>query len=104
MPPSPRPVQAPRASHTLWRGFGPIAGNIAAISDLYFGVERVLVDGDQVADRLVFDCMPQSEWLGLRPNGRSISFSERVFYKSCDGKKYEVRTLLDRSAIKAQLA
>lgn len=81
-----------------------IAGNIAAIPDLYFNIHLLIADGDQIACRLRFDCTPQSEFLGLQPNGKFISFSEHVFYRFRDGKIYEVWSLLDRSAIEKQLA
>ena len=81
-----------------------IAGNIAAIPDLYFDVHLLVVNGSQIACRLNFECTPQSEFLGLRPNGKLISFSEHVFYKFRDGKIYEVWSLLDRPAIEEQLA
>ena len=44
------------------------------------------------------------EWLGLRPNGGSISFSEHVFYKFRGGKIYEVWSLLDVPSIVEQLS
>jgi predicted ester cyclase len=81
-----------------------IAGDLAAIPDLYFDVQLIVVCGDQIACRLFYDCTPQSEWLGLRPNGESISFAEHVFYKFRDGKIYEVWSLLDVASIAEQLA
>jgi predicted ester cyclase len=81
-----------------------IAGNIAAIPDLYFDVHLLVVNGSQIACRLNFECTPQSEFLGLRPNGKLISFSEHVFYRLRDGKICEVWSLLDRPAIEEQLA
>ena len=81
-----------------------IAGNIAAIPDLYFDVALLVVEGDQIACRLNFDCTPRSKFLGLQPNGKSISFSEHVFYNLRDGKIDEVRSLLDRPAIESQMA
>lgn len=81
-----------------------IAADIAAIPNLHFDVRLLLVDGDQIACRIHFECTPQSEFLGLKPNGRSISFTEHVFYRLHDGKIAEVWSLLDRPAIKQQLA
>ena len=81
-----------------------IAGSVAAIPDLYFDVQLLVVGGDQVGCRLFFNCTPQSEWLGLRPNGGSISFSEHVFYKFRGGKIYEVWSLLDVPSIVEQLS
>jgi predicted ester cyclase len=81
-----------------------IAGDIAAIPDLYFDIHLLVIDGDQIACRLNFQCTPQSEFLGLQPNGKSISFSEHVFYRLRGGKIYEVWSLIDRPAIEEQLA
>src|SRR5687768_17330272 len=54
--------------------------DIAAIPDLVFGVDLLVVGGEQVACRLRFHCTPEREWRGLRPNGKSITFAEHVFY------------------------
>ena len=81
-----------------------IAGDIAAIPDLYFDVHLLVINGDQIACRLNFHCTPQSEFLGLQASGKSISFSEHVFYRLRDAKIYEVWSLLDRTAIQEQLA
>ena len=81
-----------------------IAGDVAAIPDLYFDVRLIVVGDDQIACRLFYNCTPQSEWLGLQPNGKSISFAEHVFYKFRDGKIYEVWSLLDVPSIAEQLA
>jgi predicted ester cyclase len=81
-----------------------IIGNVEAIPDLYFNVHLLVVDGDQIACRLNFECTPQGEFLGLQPNGKSISFSEHVFYRLREGKIYEVWSLLDPPAIEEQLA
>ncbi len=63
-----------------------IAGNIAAIPDLFFDVHLLFVDGNRIACRLNFNCTPWGEILGLPPNGKSISFSEHAFYELRDGK------------------
>ena len=81
-----------------------IAGDVAAIPDLYFDVHLIVVGDDQIACRLFYNCTPQSEWLGLQPNGKSISFAEHVFYKFRDGKIYEVWSLLDVPSTAEQLA
>lgn len=81
-----------------------IARNIAAVPDLYFGILVLVSSGDHIACRLKFDCTPQSEFLGQQPNGRSISFSEHVFYRFHDNKICEVWSLLDWPAIMGQMA
>jgi predicted ester cyclase len=81
-----------------------IAGDIAAIPDLYFDVHLLVVNGDQIACRLNFHCTPERKFLGLQPNGKSISFSEHVLCRLREGKIYEVWSLLDRAAVAEQLA
>ncbi len=81
-----------------------IAGDIAAIPDLYFDIRLIVVNGDHIACRLMFECTPRGEFLGLRPSGKPVSFAEHVFYRFRDGKIGEVWSLIDRAAIEAQLA
>jgi predicted ester cyclase len=80
-----------------------IAADITAIPDLVFDAQIVVVDGDQVACRLVFDCTPQHEFLGFSPNGTRVRFAEHVFYQFRDGRVAAVSSLIDRAAIAAQL-
>ena len=79
-----------------------IARNAAAILDLRFHIDFLVADGFRLACRLVFNCTPESEFLGLQPNGRTILFAEHAFYKFRDGKIEEVWSLLDRAAVEAQ--
>ena len=82
-----------------------IAGDIAAIPDLFFHVDLLVVAGDLIACRLHFHCTPRGEFLGLRPTGgKTISFAEHVFYRLREGKIGEVWSLIDRPAVEAQLA
>ena len=81
-----------------------IARDVAAIPDLRFDIQGLVVDRDQVACRLRFDCTPRGEFLGLRPDGRRVVFAEHVFYRFRDGKIGEVWSLIDRHAIEEQLA
>ena len=78
--------------------------DIAAIPDLFFGVDLLIAGRDQVACRIGFHCTPEREWRGLRPNGKPIAFAEHVFYAFRDGRIAEVWSLLDHAAIEQQLA
>jgi predicted ester cyclase len=80
-----------------------IAADIAAIPDLFFDAHIIVASGGQVACRLVFDCTPQHEFLGFSPNGERLSFAEHVFYRFREGRIAAVSSLIDRSAIEAQL-
>jgi predicted ester cyclase len=80
-----------------------IAADITAIPDLIFDAHIVVASGDNVACRLVFDCTPQHEFLGFSPNGERLVFAEHVFYHFRGGRIAAVSSLIDRSAIEAQL-
>jgi predicted ester cyclase len=80
-----------------------IAADITAIPDLFFDAHIIVASGDQVACRLLFDCTPQHEFLGFSPNGERLSFAEHVSYHYRDGRIAAVSSLIDRSAIEAQL-
>ena len=80
-----------------------IAADIAAIPDLVFDAHIVVASGNRVACRLVFDCTPQRDFLGFTPNGRRLVFAEHVFYHYRNDRIAEVSSLIDRSAINAQL-
>jgi len=80
-----------------------IAADIAAIPDLIFDAHIIVASDDQLACRLVFDCIPQHEFLGFSPNGERLCFAEHVFYHFRDGRIAAVWSLIDRPAIEAQL-
>ncbi|RXF74953.1 ester cyclase [Hansschlegelia zhihuaiae] len=81
-----------------------IAEAVAAIPDLWFDIRLLVASGDRVACRLLFECTPQRTFLGLEPSGKRVSFCEHVFYEFRDGRIAEVWSLIDRSALAAQLA
>ena len=81
-----------------------IAADITAIPDLFFDAQIIVASGDQVACRLIFDCTPQREFLGFSPNGERLCFAEHVFYHFRDGRIAAVSSLIDFSAIEAQLS
>nr|WP_240189367.1 ester cyclase [Nakamurella flavida] len=74
------------------------------IPDLRFEIEMLVVDESHVAARLVFDCAPVGEFLGLPVHGRRVRFHENVLYTYRDGRIADVRSVIDTVAIAAQLA
>ncbi|KAJ3739632.1 polyketide cyclase SnoaL-like domain-containing protein, partial [Lentinula detonsa] len=58
-----------------------IGDNVARIPDIYFDIQHLLVSGDDVSSRIQFQCTPVKEFRGHSPNGQTISFVERVFYR-----------------------
>jgi predicted ester cyclase len=81
-----------------------IAGDVAAIPDLFYDIRTLVVAGDDVACRIGFDCTPQRDFLGFTPNGERLSFTEHVFYHFRDGRISAVWSLIDRAAIARQLS
>jgi predicted ester cyclase len=73
-----------------------IARDVAASPDLVFDVGTLVVAGDQVACRLMFNCTPEHEFLGYAPSGKRIAFTEHVFYRFRDGRIANVQSLIDR--------
>lgn len=73
------------------------------IPDLRFNIELLICDPPRIAARLKFDCMPVGTFLGLAVNGKRVSFYENVFYEFSDGKIRQVWSIVDKTAIEAQL-
>jgi len=73
------------------------------IPDLRFVIGLLVADDRHVASRLDFTCSPKGMFLGLPVDGRTVSFSENVFYRFDDGKIADVWSVLDKVAIERQL-
>ncbi|MCP9232104.1 ester cyclase [Mesorhizobium sp. LMG 17147] len=73
------------------------------IPDLYFDIQLLVADPPYVASRLSFDCTPRGTFLGLDVSGKRISFAENVFYEFQRGKIRQVWSIIDKTAIEAQL-
>ncbi|SDP55668.1 ester cyclase [Phyllobacterium sp. OV277] len=73
------------------------------IPDLHFNIQLLVCEPPNVAARLAFECSPKAEFLGLSVNGRKISFAENVFYQFKSSKIVSVWSILDKTAIEAQL-
>ncbi len=78
--------------------------DVSDIPDLVFAIELLAIDPPFVAARLRFDCSPRGRFLGLEVNGLRVSFTENVFYEFREDKIVEVWSVVDKSAIEAQLA
>lgn len=77
--------------------------DVLDIPDLRFDIELLVVEPPMVASRLRFDCSPRNVFLGLDIGGRRVNFAENVFYEFRDEKITKVWSLIDKSAIEAQL-
>ena len=74
-----------------------------AIPDLHFAIDLLVIEPPHVAARLAFTCTPVGDFLGLPVNGRTVSFTENVFYRFSAGRIVEVFSIVDRQAIAAQV-
>lgn len=74
-----------------------------AIPDLYFDLKLVIADPPYLASRIQFECSPRGLFLGLRVDGRQVSFSENVIYEFRHAKIVRVWSVIDKAAIEAAL-
>lgn len=80
-----------------------LIGDFREIPDLRFNILLLISEPPCIASRLVFDCTPTGSFLGLPVNGRRVSFAENVFYEFQAGKIRRVWSVIDKTAIEAQL-
>lgn len=73
------------------------------IPDLRFTIELLVADAQRVASRLAFTCTPVGTFMGLPVNGRTVHFTENVFYQFRDGRIERVWSVIDKAAIEGQL-
>jgi len=73
------------------------------IPDLRFNIQFLICDHPYVAARLAFECSPKGVFLGVSVNGRTVSFAENVFYEFKDCRIASVWSVIDKTAIEAQL-
>jgi predicted ester cyclase len=73
------------------------------IPDLSFSIQLLISDPPYVSSRLLFDCTPKEEFLGLRIDGKRVSFAENVIYEFREDKIMQVWSVIDKPAIEAQL-
>lgn len=96
-------VQYNGRSCGLWGYREMLEKDYREIPDLHFKVELLICDPPRMASRLAFVCSPIGTFLGLHVDGRKVSFSENVFYEFVEGKIGRVWSVIDKSAIEAQL-
>jgi predicted ester cyclase len=73
------------------------------IPDVYFELAKLVSQPPLLASRLVFNCTPRGTFLGLPVRGKRISFAENAIYVFQDDRIREVWSVLDKTAIEAQL-
>ena len=80
-----------------------LVNDFETIPDLRFNIDFLVCETPRIAARLLFDCSPKGEFLGVRVDGRRIHFAENVFYEFRNGKIVSVWSVIDKVAIEAQL-
>ena len=73
------------------------------IPDLSFDIQLLISDPPYIASQLLFECTPKGHFLGLRVNGKTVSFTENVFYEFRREKIEKVWSIIDKATIEAQL-
>ena len=73
------------------------------IPDLRFEAELLVCEPAIIAARLRFKCAPKGSFLDLPVNGRTVSFTENVFYEFEAGRIKRVWSVIDKAAIESQL-
>ncbi|MFM0605236.1 ester cyclase [Paraburkholderia sediminicola] len=77
--------------------------DFSEIPDLHFNIQLLVSDSPYIASRLAFLCTPKGKFLGLNVNGKTVSFTENVFYQLQGGKIEHVWSVIDKAAVEAQL-
>jgi predicted ester cyclase len=92
--------------HDLASYRGLMEEAFAAVPDIVFGIATVVADEDaqRVAARLEFSGTPTGPLAGVKPNGRSVHFSEYVTYSFRDGKIDRVWSIVDWASYRWQLS
>lgn len=67
--------------------------------DVHYNGQRIGLSGY----REMLACTPKGKFLGLNVNGKTVSFTENVFYQFQGGKIEHVWSVIDKAAIEAQL-
>ena len=78
--------------------------HIDAVPDLHWEIQDLVVEGDQVAARLIDTGTPAKEWNGLAPTGKSVTITETAFYRIEDGRFKHMSYLMDIDTARRQLA
>jgi predicted ester cyclase len=80
-----------------------LEAHIAAVPDLVWRVQDLVVEGNRVAAHFLNSGTPIKEWLGSKPTGAMVEYAEHVFHRVRNGRFYEQNFLLDAWSIQKQL-
>lgn len=80
-----------------------LIADVRAIPDLRFDIAALVCDPPMIAVRLSFDCTPVGDLFGIPVNGQRVRFDENVFYRFDTGRIAQVWSIIDKTAIAAQV-
>jgi steroid delta-isomerase-like uncharacterized protein len=75
-----------------------------AMPDYRVELKAVTVSGDTVGSYAITRGTPESEWLGLAPNGKPIEIEEVTVYKIENGEFTQMSNVWDLDTLRSQLA
>jgi len=80
-----------------------LESDFRAIPDLRFVIDMLICDPPRIASRLMFDCTPVGLLFDIPVNGKRVRFAEHVFYEFGETGIGNVWSLIDKTAIAAQI-
>ena len=83
-----------------------IQSALDAAPDLHFNATMTIANGNTLAARIEFDCVPQPpEFLGLKVSDtrKRVVFAENVFYQFREDKIEQVWSVVDVKSVESQL-
>lgn len=78
-----------------------LAANIAAASDYTYRIDKLLVNGNDVAVRNIIIATPTADLFGVKPTGKQVEIPQHVFYKFEEGKIRDIWVMFDTSGAQA---
>lgn len=82
---------------------GRLAALVETLPDFRWELVDVVASDEKLAVRIQSTGTPLAEWMGVPPNGKSVSVTELVFYTFRGDKIAEIWVLFDVLALQAQL-
>ena len=80
-----------------------LENDYATIPDLHFNIALLIADPPYIASRLLFDCHPKDQFLGLTFEGKKVKFYEHVMYEFVETKIKSVQSVIDKHGLEIQL-
>ncbi|AWB92599.1 ester cyclase [Aeromicrobium chenweiae] len=80
-----------------------LKGVVAAVPDIHWELDELLIDHDRLAVRAINTGTPTTEWLGVRPSGASFRIVEYAIYQVQDGRFVQMTNLHDSAEMRRQL-